>query len=739
MKKTVLITLFLISCGFLFCQNRTSTKKDLPSANLNLEKSQIDEIRLNPLPKSLIEDIISQNEKDGTAYQVSESIPININTQNSGTEYKLENSAYLWILKMSSTDAKSVILKFDRFDLPEDAEMYVYCNKSKIVLGPYTKEDNKSGQEYAIGIIPSDELTIEYYTKTSTLDSEHPDFQISSFDYFFRGEEKTDENESKASGSCNVNVNCPEGANWQTQKKGVCRIIIGGYYCTGTLINNTSQDGTPYILFADHCVPNKNYPSSTFNTATFDFYYESTGCPNTPTATKKQFTGASHIAHGNEDDGTDFLLVKLTNATTAQIKSSALVYNGWDRGTTASTSGVGIHHPAGDIKKISTYTSTLTSSQFTNVSNSAWKAQWVKTQTNFGITEGGSSGSPLFNNNQLVVGTLSGGESGCGAATSKQYDLYGKMSYHWNNSVNGSANTNKLQPWLDPKSTGATTCPLYDPNNPNPIFKDFTYDFESCTDFAIDQFSPCTTYDGDGLSTYTSKNFDFPNEGYTGSFIAFNPSKISETNGSSSWAAHGGNKYGACFNAASETQATNDWFILPKLKMSANTIFSFWAKSVTADYGLERFKLLYSYNDYNYNQFSEGDYIEAPTTWTKYSYSFANFAGNEIYIAIRCVSLDSYVFMIDDISVTNISTQITTEEHVLSDNIFVYPNPNNGEFSVNAPINAEISIYDIMGKLINRYKSNTEISKVNLHQKSGMYFVEIKTEKTVKTEKIIIE
>jgi PKD repeat protein len=69
------------------------------------------------------------------------------------------------------------------------------------------------------------------------------------------------------------------------------------------------------------------------------------------------------------------------------------------------------------------------------------------------VTEGGSSGSPIFNNSGRIVGDLTGGGSYCSTPTSP--DLYGKFSYSWDQ--NGSTAAERLKDWLDPDNTGITT------------------------------------------------------------------------------------------------------------------------------------------------------------------------------------------------------------------------------------------------------------------------------------------
>jgi hypothetical protein len=127
-------------------------------------------------------------------------------------------------------------------------------------------------------------------------------------------------------------------------------------------------------------------------------------------------------------------------------------WNGWDANNTATTGGVGIHHPAGDIKKISTFNGTTISSTYGGqVSGTHWRLTWSSNSNGHGVTEGGSSGSPIFNNsNGRIIGTLTGGSSYCNALTSP--DFYGKMSYHWTS--NGTQAMYQLKPLLDPTNSG---------------------------------------------------------------------------------------------------------------------------------------------------------------------------------------------------------------------------------------------------------------------------------------------
>ncbi len=178
--------------------------------------------------------------------------------------------------------------------------------------------------------------------------------------------------------------------------------------------------------------------------------------------------------------------------------------------------------------------------------------------------------------------------------------------------------------------------------------------FEEYEDFSLD-LSPWTQYDGDGSTSYGIQDVSFINSGYTGSFIVFNPTATSPAFGAS-WTAYSGNKYAAAF--AATTPDNNDWLISPAIQVGSSAMVSFWARSVVADYGLERFRVLYSTTGNNCSDFtnylsgSAGSYLEAPVAWTQYEYELPpSCANSTVYIAIQCVSSDAFVFMVDDFRV----------------------------------------------------------------------------------------
>ena len=354
----------------------------------------------------------------------------------------------VWRMKIEAEEAEAINFYLEDFHLPKDAELSFYTPDFEYMLPTITSAENPENKIYVTDHIRGSSVIIELFAREG-VEVRHC-FTIKDVGYMYRplpqwmgGSRGFGHSEN-----CEVNVNCPEGAAWQNEKKGVARIILvigsEAWYCTGSLINNARNDKTPYFLTASHC--GENATEQDFQKWKFYFNYESPTCSN-PSEEPSFYmtTGAEKLAEGtNRPQESDFLLLKLNDEVALR---SDLYYNGWNIAETSASNGVGIHHPAGDIKKISTYTKPLLDDRDTH-----WSVLWAQTETNWGVTEGGSSGSPIFDQNKYIVGTLSGGWSDC--ATPLEDDLYGKMSYHWNK--NGATPVKQLKPWLDPDNTGIT-------------------------------------------------------------------------------------------------------------------------------------------------------------------------------------------------------------------------------------------------------------------------------------------
>jgi PKD repeat protein len=362
----------------------------------------------------------------------------------------------VWTLAIQADEAKGISLYYDDFWIPSGGELYIYNPSQSQKIGPFTSKNNPPSGVYATEVIYGDMLILEYFQPSHVMSELK--LSINRFVYAYRDISGGQLSGYNSSDDCQVNANCSEGNAWENQKKSVCRIQIGSGWnvglCSGALVNNTLNNCTPYVLSADHCFSGGDISDNDLNQSIFYFNYRSSNCNNSVPNNTHSITGCSRVANsGGEGDvgDPDFFLVELNSDPDFDP-----YFSGWNRSNSPATSGVSIHHPSGDIMKISTFTNSLSTSSglgfgFDNTTH--WQVQWASTTNGHGVTEGGSSGSPIYNQNSLLVGVLTGGSSFCDATN--QTDIYGKLWHGWDQLSNSSSE--QLKPWLDPANTNAVT------------------------------------------------------------------------------------------------------------------------------------------------------------------------------------------------------------------------------------------------------------------------------------------
>lgn len=412
---------------------------------LDKEKAYIKLIISNNKTKFTVSDILQ--DKNGRPLPESEIYNLNINMDTVWSWQKSiqKNSK---ILKIEVPNATGFFLSFSDFYLPKGTKLYAYNSSTPQKAFVFQSEDNPDGGAYSIENLKGDNVVLEYIVSSDT--EENPRLHLLNIGYKYEnglGDELSGFDSS--SNYCMININCPEGEAWQAQKRGIVQLRMlkndkKTYLCSGTLINNTSNDKTPYILTAYHCF--ENMTEAEIEQTEFFFEYESPTCEENTLPTYKYHKGANVIILNPINDGSDGALLKLTGT----IPDDWDVYfNGWDRVNQGSsiTGGSIIHHPLGDVKKITLYTQSPVSGKWSD--NAPNGTHWI-VRYSLGATKGGSSGSPMFNSNGLIVGTLTGGDSSCDKQS--YADQYGKFWYHWNQYPNTNLHMSK---YLDPLNTDA--------------------------------------------------------------------------------------------------------------------------------------------------------------------------------------------------------------------------------------------------------------------------------------------
>jgi hypothetical protein len=411
-----------------------------------------------------------------------------------GTWEQLDGTWSLWRLRIQAPNSSHINLGFAAFALPAGGRLQLYSSNYQDIVRPFDQNDHSPTGQLWSPVVWTDEITAEIYVPTLLRPQVVADLVHvgSGYRFFGAGAEASG---IDGSGTCNIDVNCPLGTGWTNQIKSVAAISTGGsLFCSGAMINNTAQDGRNYFLTANHCGVNAGAAPS----LVCYWNYQNTSCGGGGAGLTQFTTGATWRAASNTSD---FTLVELNSTPNP---SYGVTYAGWNRGTGNASSACAIHHPSGDAKKISfEYQATTTTSYgLTAVPGNGSHirvADWDD-----GTTEGGSSGSPLFDQNKRIIGQLHGGGAACG---NNQSDWYGRFSVSW---TGGGTNSTRLSNWLDPLNTGQLTLDVRVPGGGT---------LAAATSYGIG----CYTTAGAFGQTFAASTFDLAGTATTTVGISFVP------------------------------------------------------------------------------------------------------------------------------------------------------------------------------------------------------------------------
>ncbi len=407
----------------------------------------------------------------------------------------LANGDRIWRIKVASKNALSLNFIFDQFYMPEGASVYLYSENHKKVLGAYTSVQNQESGVLGTWLIDSDNVIVEYFEPANVygLGKLH----IGNVTHGYRNAKSYKQEKALgSSGDCNVDVNCPIGSDWETykesNKKAVGILLTNGSgFCSGTLLNNTANDLKPYFLTANHCYSN---PSTwAFR---FEWISPTPSCATTASSpngpTNKTISGATLRA---KNANSDFCLVEINSAIPTAWD---LTWAGWDNSDANPNFVVGIHHPSGDIMKICRDDSGPI--QAVNSGAETWEITSAGNGWEIGVTEPGSSGSGLFDQNGRVIGQLFGGGAACAGTTDNNaLDYFGRFGVSWN----GASSSERLKDWLDPSNTNVSIL------NPLPPFVTVALDasvsieFSDCNLAQLGAFVKLANYGSDNLTSAT--------------------------------------------------------------------------------------------------------------------------------------------------------------------------------------------------------------------------------------------
>lgn len=444
---TTLQILFIILLNSNITNSQVVFEKELkPQLYLSQIKS-IPVLNLPALEEAKVKEAIKNHSDLGSPYKFGLVHEVNLTLENSGRWEILPNGDRIWQLKIEAPLAKTINLNYNKFDLPIGAKLYIYNESLEDILGPFTHQNESPNLKFATGFTRGESCIIEYHEPFKQRGK--GSIEINGVVHGFRSlrNEISDiiTEDYQDAGSCHYDVGCSIGMGWEDQVKSVAIILSenNSSGCTGTLINTTSPTNLPYFLTADHCFPNDNPGDLLNNIFIFNFLSPTPVCPGVATSPGPINQSVQGCTVLSKSDETDFCLLSLS---TNPIDFYDVYYSGWDRTNTPASSAVGIHHSSGDVMKISIEEDPVVSS----TDNKYWLVQnW-----DFGSTEGGASGSAVFDMaSKRIIGQLCCGNADCnGSSNNGGEDDYGKIYYSWDQiSTNPDE---QLKPWLDPIGSG---------------------------------------------------------------------------------------------------------------------------------------------------------------------------------------------------------------------------------------------------------------------------------------------
>lgn len=416
---------------FLHCMGSVFGQYALPRTPISEKQKLSTEIPTIELPRYSKEDIIkAQNfaSERGMTPIIGVGYPMDLDMQRHGTWEELRDGSRVWRLRIIASGAPGIKLICDQFYMPEASSLYFYPPDKAGIYGAYTSLNHLEGEGFVTGFLKGEEIIIEYNEPPSLVKGrEEPQFRVTDVAY-----NDIDFNTNEFGDDCHNNVNCnPWSGGWCNEIRSAIKLemivedvdgeingIPGQLFlasCSGGLVNNEREDFDPLILTASHCINMENQSDPDFPKVMPErwlvyYNWNSPVCVSTM-GNDRMTTRGVDILEMTESilcNDPDMALIRIFDpmSITFGVPSTIWNYNvffaGWnrnDRETFPSDNVVGIHHPAGDVKKIS-------SGEITGEPGECFRVSPTD-----GSWENGSSGSPLFAEDHRLIGVLSSGRS----------------------------------------------------------------------------------------------------------------------------------------------------------------------------------------------------------------------------------------------------------------------------------------------------------------------------------------
>ncbi len=350
----------------------------------------------------------AESEGKGAPLKFAYKFIVNYTPDNSGTWTQLEDGTMVWRLLISSPGAYSINLIFDKFKVPSGAKLFIYNTDCSDVIGSFTEKNNNPSGILATAPVMGDEVVVEYQEPERV--EFNAELLIGSVNHDYLGVRNINTAPLKVgyfgdSGNCNEDISCHDVDNEMNIRRAVVRYIIDGVeYCTGTMVNSNQIDPNAYMITAAHCFRR----DETGNKIVAFFDYEVPHCSEVIEGSKYNTLSGGETKVYAED--LDIALLEFYNDPLPQYRP---YYAGWTLSSSPEKPFTSIHHPQGDVKKVATFSDDVQHSTYNEYGNRPYAQvddfHWRVSRWTTGTTEGGSSGCPIFDGNNQLIGTLSGG------------------------------------------------------------------------------------------------------------------------------------------------------------------------------------------------------------------------------------------------------------------------------------------------------------------------------------------
>jgi lysyl endopeptidase len=285
---------------------------------------------------------------------------------------------------------------------------------------------------------------------------------------------KAQERPAQASGNaaCVTNYECEvTSANTPLGFATVALVIGDLYQCTGTLINDVPGDNTPYLLSARHCETGQLGGGNPGAASTVTVYWDATTPCGTTLASIYEPTILTQTGAQTIVEQQDAWLIALDVGPLA----SDAQFAGFDASGGAVQGGYTIHHAEGYDKQFAGWYGQAYAVQESNVNGTRYVSDFLETVNQLGNVGPGASGSALIDQNNRLVGSLTGGPqtsdpSGYGACPvtpltapngSNGVAYFTSLAAVWSSTADTTSTTGSatLKSVLDPANTGTLVVP----------------------------------------------------------------------------------------------------------------------------------------------------------------------------------------------------------------------------------------------------------------------------------------